>query len=81
MCFLPQTDNLVKMRCRNLQDVLHIAALGIAWANCIATIRFIGPAQGPRQQVDDYLSLSLEAVHVTRFMVLRIGNKPHAIEP
>ena len=69
------------MRGRNLQDVFHIVSFGIAWANCIATISFSDPAQGPRQQVDNYLSLSIEAVHVARFMVLRICDKPHAIEP
>jgi hypothetical protein len=81
MYFLPQGNELIEVRCRDLQDVFHIIALGIAGANRIAAIRLGYSSHRARQQVYDDLCLSVEPMHVTRFMVLGICEKPHAVEP
>jgi hypothetical protein len=81
MCFLPQGNELIEVRCRDLQDVFHIIALGIAGANRIAAIRLGYSSHLTRLQVYDDLCLSVESMHVTRFVVLWIGEKSHTVEP
>jgi hypothetical protein len=81
MCFLPKSDELVKVRRGNLQNVLHVAPPGVAGPHGIAAIRLRHVSSRARTKLNNDLCLGVKPMHVAWLVVLRVRNKTNAVEP
>jgi len=81
MCFLPKSDEIVKVRRCDPQDVLHVIPLCIAGSHCIAAIRLRHFSGRPQAEFNDHLGLRVEPVNMAWLVVLGVRNKANAIEP
>jgi hypothetical protein len=66
---------------RHLQDMFHIPATGITGSDRIVSGRQSNLSTGPLAKFHDHFRLGIESMHMSRFMVLWIGDKTNTIEP
>jgi hypothetical protein len=79
MIGLPECYELVKVRGCSVENLLHVRAFGVGWADGVPTVclRYVTVLL----QVNDDLRLPGKAVEVTWRMIVRVGDEADALEP
>src|ERR1035441_5689533 len=78
MMLLPKCYQFVEMSCGPRQNVAHIRLASVAWPYSVAPAGVRDLAV--RAEVNDYLNLGVEAMHVPRLVVHCVGRKPNAVK-
>jgi hypothetical protein len=78
MHFLPQQNQLVKIFRRRSQNLTHVTAFCVAWANAVGPIGECDISIDA--DINDNFGLSRKTMNVTRLMVLWISDEPDIAE-
>jgi hypothetical protein len=80
MCFSPKPNQLVKIGCRDLQDVFHIGATCIPRSNRVGAVSQ-SDLSSAFPKFNNGFDLGIKPVDMNRLVILRIRDKSNSIEP
>jgi hypothetical protein len=73
-------DEFIEVCSGYIQNVPHIAAARIAWTDSVSAICAYDFSLRRHTELYDDLSLGVEPMYVTGFVIFRIGYKPNSVE-